>query len=99
MKKSKSSISKARSYAEIGEFWDEHDLSDFWKKTRRVKFDVVLEPEATYYPIAKDLADKIQSEARKQGVSSDALVNLWLQQKIKEKRSTRGGRRLSGKNL
>jgi len=99
MKKSKSSISKARSYAEIGEFWDEHDLSDFWKKTRRVKFDVVLEPEAIYYPIAKDLADKIQSEARKQGVSSDALVNLWLQQKIKEKRSTRGGRKLSANNV
>ena len=99
MKKSKSSISKARSYAEIGEFWDEHDLSDFWKKTRRVKFDVVLEPEATYYPIAKDLADKIQSEARKQGVSSDALVNLWLEQKIKEKRSTRSGRRLSANDV
>ena len=65
MKKSKSSISKTRSYAEIGEFWDEHDLSDFWKKTRKVKFEVVLEPEATYYPIAKDLSDKIQSEARK----------------------------------
>jgi hypothetical protein len=65
-------------------------LSDYWGKTRKVKFDVVLEPEATYYPIAKDLADRIQSEARKQGVSSDALVNLWLEQKIKEKRVTRG---------
>ncbi len=48
MKKSKSSISKANSYAEIGEFWDEHDLSDYWDKTRKVKFDVVVEPEATY---------------------------------------------------
>jgi hypothetical protein len=46
-KSRKSSISKARSYAEMGEFWDEHDLSDYWGKTRRVKFDVVLEPEAT----------------------------------------------------
>jgi len=99
MKKSKSSISKARSYAEIGEFWDEHDLGDFWRKTRKVKFDVVLEPQATYYPVAKDLADKIQSEARKQGVSSDALVNLWLEQKIKEKRSTRVGRKLSANNM
>jgi len=99
MKKSKSSISKASSYTEMGEFWDEHDLSSYWSKTRRVKFDVVLEPEAIYYPIAKDLADKIQSEARKQGVSSDALVNLWLQQKIKEKRSTRGGRKLSANNV
>jgi hypothetical protein len=98
MKKGKSSISKARSYAEIGEFWDKQDLSDFWSKTRKVKFDVVLEPEATYYPVQKDLSEKIQSEARKQGVPSDTLVNLWLEQKIKEQRSTRGSRRLSAKN-
>jgi hypothetical protein len=98
MKKNKSSISKARSYAEIGEFWDKHDLSDYWGKTRKVKFDVVLEPEATYYPVQKDLSEKIQSEARKQGVSSDTLVNLWLEQKINERRSKRGGRRLSASN-
>jgi len=99
MKKNKSSISKARSYAEIGEFWDEHDLTDYWDKTRRVKFDLVLEPEATYYPVQKDLFEMIQSEARKQGVSSDTLVNLWLEQKIKERRSKRGGRRLSASNV
>lgn len=98
MKKSKSSISKASSYAEIGEFWGEHGLSDFWKKTKKVRFDVVLEPEATYYPVERKLSKKIQSVARKQGVSSDTLVNLWLEQKIKEQRSTRAGRRLSAKN-
>jgi len=99
MKKNRSSISKARSYSEIGEFWDQHDLSDYWGRTRKVKFDVVLEPEATYYPIQKDLSERIQSEARKQGVSSDTLVNLWLEQKMKEHRSSRAGRRLSPKNV
>jgi hypothetical protein len=84
MKQNKSSISKARSYAEIGEFWDEHELSRFWNKTKKIKFDVVLEPEATYYPVEKDLSEKIQSVARQKGVSSDTLVNLWLEQKIKE---------------
>lgn len=67
MRQRKASISKARSYAEIGEFWGEHDLSDFWRKTRKVKFDVVLEPEVTYYPVEKGLSEKIQSVARKQG--------------------------------
>ena len=43
-------------------------------KTRKVKFDVVLEPEATYYPISKNLWDKLQAEATKQRVSSDTLV-------------------------
>lgn len=95
---SKCSISKARSYAEIGEFWDEHDLSDFWKKTKKVKFDVVLGPEATYYPVERGLSEKIQSVARKQGVPSDTLVNLWLEQKIKEQRSSRPAGKLSAKN-
>lgn len=89
MKRCRSSIFKARSYAEIGEFWDEHDLSDFWGKTRKVRFDVVLEPEATYYPVEKGLSEKIQSVARKQGVPSDTLVNLWLEQKMKEQKSSR----------
>jgi CopG antitoxin of type II toxin-antitoxin system len=87
------------SYAEIGEFWDEHDLSEYWGRTRKVKFDVVLEPEATYYPISKDLSDKIQSEARKQGVSSDTLINLWLEQKIGERKSKRGRQRPSPNNI
>lgn len=94
MKKSKSSISRSRSYAEIGEYWDKHDLSDVWGKTKKVKFEVVAEPEATYYPVEKDLSEKIQSVAKKQGVSSDTLVNLWLEQKIKEQRS---GRKNGGK--
>jgi len=99
MKKNRSSISKAQSYAEIGEFWDEHDLSDFWGKTRKVRFDVVVEPEATYYPIEKGLSDKIQSVARKQGVSSDTLVNLWLEEKIKEQASAkRSAGKLTAKN-
>ena len=98
MKTSRSSVAKARSYAEIGEFWDEHDLSDFWGKTRKVRFDVVVEPEATYYPIERGLSEKIQSVARKHGVSSDALVNLWLEQKIKEQKSSRLPGKLSAKN-
>ena len=96
MKKNKSSISKAQSYAEIGEFWDRHDLSDYWTKTRKVKLEVVLEPETTYYPVEKNLAEKINSVARKRGVPSDTLVNRWLDQKLKETQRRAG--KLSTKN-
>jgi|GEM_PF-7002857 len=41
--KKKSSISKARSYLEVGAFWDEHDLSMFWEMTRRVKVSLIGE--------------------------------------------------------
>jgi hypothetical protein len=62
-----------------------------------VKFEVVLEPEATYYPISKDLSDRIRSEARKQGVSSDTLVNLWLEQKVEERNPRRGKQEIVGR--
>jgi hypothetical protein len=75
---------------EIGEFWDRRDLSEFWNKTRKVKFEVVLEPEATYYPVEEHLAEKIKSVARKQGVPSDTPVNRWLDQKLKETQSRAG---------
>jgi hypothetical protein len=87
MKRNRSSLSKAISYKEIGEYWDVHDLSEFWEKTKKAKFDVQIESEITYYPIEKSLSEKLQSVAKKQGVSSDTLINLWIQQKLQEKPS------------
>ena len=87
MKKNRSSISKAGSYKEIGAYWDTHDSGEVWDKSKKVKFDVQIETEATYYAVEKSLSEKIQSIARQQGVSSDTLVNLWIQQKVQEQHS------------
>lgn len=87
MKKNRSSVSKASSYKNIGAYWDTHDLSEAWGKTRKVKFDVQIESEAMYYAVEKSLFEKVQSIAKKQGVSSDTLVNLWIQQKVQEQLS------------
>ena len=85
MKRNKSSLSKTVSYREIGDYWDVHDLAEVWGKTKKVKFEIQIESEASYYPIEKNLSDRIQSVAREQGVSSNTLVNLWIQQKLQEK--------------
>jgi len=80
----RSGVSKARTYAEIGEFWDEQDLSDFWSKTRPVRADVELESEESLYAIEKGLSETIRREAKGRGVSPHTLVNLWLQEKIQK---------------
>jgi hypothetical protein len=49
MKRNKSSISKASSYKAVGEYWDSHDLSKEWSKTKKVDFDVKIETKAIYY--------------------------------------------------
>jgi hypothetical protein len=41
-KTNKSFISQAMSCSAIGKFWDEHDLTKFWHRTRPVKFKAFL---------------------------------------------------------
>ncbi len=84
MRKLTSSISNARSYKKIGEYWDTHDLSDFWGKTRATKFEVDIQSEVTYYSLDKTLSKKVQSVARSRGISADTLINLWVQEKLQE---------------
>lgn len=80
----KSSISQASTYAQIADFWDEHDLSDYWGKTRSVRADVDLECEESLYAIEKGLSQTICRAARERGVSPHTLINLWLQEKIQK---------------
>ena len=81
---SKSSISHAATYTGIADFWDEHDLSDYWDQTRSVRADVELESEESLYAIEKGLSQTIRRAARERGVSPHTLINLWLQEKIQK---------------
>jgi hypothetical protein len=84
MSGSRSSISKARSYKEIGEFWDTHDLADYWEQTQPVEFEVDLQSEVTYYPLDVALSAQVRSIAMQRGVSPETLLNLWVQEKLQE---------------
>ncbi|MEK6287474.1 MAG: CopG family antitoxin [Acidobacteriota bacterium] len=84
MPRSRSSISKARSYKEMGEFWDTHDLGDYWDQTTPVEFEVDIQSEAVYYPIEPNLSAKISRIAKKRGVPAETLLNLWLKEKLGE---------------
>ena len=84
MSKGRSTISKAKSYKEIADFWDTHDLSDFWGQTKKVEFGVDIKSEIIYYSLDKKLSEKVQSVAQRRGVSADTLINLWVQEKLQE---------------
>ncbi len=72
----------------MGDFWDEHDLSEHWSATRSVRANVDVESEESLYRVEKGLSESIQRAARKRGVSPHTLVNLWLQEKIQKIKAT-----------
>jgi len=82
MKKSKSSISKASSYRQIGEFWDTHDLAEYWDQTEPADFEVDIQSELTYYAVDRELSESIRTIAKNRGVSANTLLNLWVQEKL-----------------
>lgn len=84
MPKGKSNISKAATYGEIGDFWDQHDLGDYADQGKAVEFEVNLETEVTYYPVEKGIVEKMRVAARRHGVPADTLVNIWLKEKLQQ---------------
>jgi len=75
------SISRARSIEEIAAFWDTHDLTDFEDQTREVEIEVRL-PRYRRITLAPEVADRLAERARRDGVSVETLVNLWLGEKL-----------------
>ena len=82
MSAGKSSVSKASSYREISEYWDEHDLEDAWDPSRGVEFEVDIQSRRRYFPLDHELSRKIDEAARRRGVTSETLLNLWVQEKL-----------------
>ncbi len=78
----RSSISDARSYREMGEYWDTHDAGEIWEQTEPAEFEVDLRQEKVYYPVGRSLSARIAEIAREQGISSETLLNLWVQEKV-----------------
>jgi len=82
MTEDKTSISKAASYQEVGEFWSKRDLADFWGETEPVDFEIEMESERRYYPLERDLSNELNKIARRRGVSTVTMLNLWIKEKL-----------------
>lgn len=54
----KSSISKAQTHEDIGEYWDTHDLAELWDEKKPAEFKVDIQSEVkiiknTFAPLSE----------------------------------------------
>ena len=71
------------SIEEMAEFWDTHDSGDYEDCFgEEVEFELEVGNSQLYFPVEKDLGRKLREIARKQGISSETLLNLWVQEKL-----------------
>ncbi len=77
------SISRATSLDEVGEYWDSHSLADHWDETEEVDIEVRAERRRRV-ALAPEVYSRIESQARQQGVLPETLVNLWLAERLQK---------------
>ncbi|HKZ85698.1 MAG TPA: CopG family antitoxin [Anaerolineae bacterium] len=78
----RSSLSHSRSYAELAEFWDSHDATEFDTQTREVEMEFDLRSRRHYIAIDPEVLSRLREEAAARGLSAESLANLWLQERI-----------------
>jgi len=78
----RSSVSRGKSYEEIGDFWDSHDLADFADKTRPADFEVDIKKRRFLVAVDPGILREVRRRAATRGLSPESLVNLWLKEKL-----------------
>lgn len=86
MQKSKKKIEpipdEFKNIMEASDFWDKHDITDYWDDTKEVKFRASLKKEPKYVALEEGIAKKALAVAKERRVSIETLVNLWLKEKL-----------------
>ncbi len=80
---SESSISNASTYKEIGEFWDEHDSTEFGGDAE-AQFVLRLGREQHYFAIDRTLYARIRVLAQQRGISEETLANRCIQERLEQ---------------
>jgi len=63
-------------------FWDTHSSADYEDLMNDVDVTVEIRSSKVYCAVAQDIARAVRAQARRQGLSAETLVNVWLQEKI-----------------
>lgn len=71
-----------QSLEEAGEFWDTHSSADYEEYMKPVQFEVDLKRSVWEVRIADQVLREIRKIARQQGITTETLINLWLQEKV-----------------
>ena len=63
---------------QAGQFWDTHDLADYWEQTEETSISFQLKRKHHLVSIAPAVARDLHAAAKARGVSAETIANKWL---------------------
>jgi hypothetical protein len=83
MRKSKSKpLPRFKSVAELVDFFDSHDMGDYWDRLPRSEFDIDIKTTKHLIAVDKEIIPELNKVAKSKKVPADELVNTWLREKL-----------------
>jgi hypothetical protein len=83
MAKSKSkALPRFGSLDKLVEFFDTHDMGDYWDRLPKADFDVNVRTRKHLVAIDKGLLPRLDEIAKSKRVPTQKLINVWLREKI-----------------
>jgi hypothetical protein len=71
------------------EFWDTHSTADYEDLVEEADVRINVRSSKVYCALAKDLLTQVRTEARRQGVSTEVLIHLWLAERLEQQEKTK----------
>ncbi|MGQ9625824.1 MAG: CopG family antitoxin [Anaerolineae bacterium] len=85
MARSKSnSLPKFSSLEELVEFFDTHDMGEYWDSMPEAHFEINIKGRTHLFALDEDLAERLTAIAKAKHVPSERLINTWLKEKLFE---------------
>jgi hypothetical protein len=75
-------LTPAKSLDELVEFFETGDMGELWEQLPAAHFDVDIKSRTHLVAIDEELAHQLADIAKSQRISSEALINAWLREKV-----------------
>ena len=72
------------STAEFVDFFETHDMGDYWEQMPEADFEVKIKRKKHLIALEDDVVAKVARIAKAKKISSEALINTWLKEKLQQ---------------
>ncbi len=72
------------STAELVDFFDTHDMGDYWEQMPEADFEIKIKRRKHLIALEEDVVSQVTRIAKAKKVSSEALINTWLKEKLQQ---------------
>ena len=72
------------SLSELVDFFETHDMGEYWEQMPEANFEINIKRRKHFVALEEEIATKVTEIAKAKKVSSEALINTWLKEKLRK---------------